>query len=198
MRKYRCENITKAEVIICYRNKIKDKYNKMVCDKLKIKSMTQKGAKIIAITNDLRKLGIYNKFNYVVKENKKDKIIITDQTEDIELTEEQINKNFNYSYARTLYSVQGETLKSLYYPDEDLYFIDGRTTYTLISRLKQPLKEKNIIRNKEAVEEQKRKLEPIPEEPILEIFKKVEQKKTIKEKREIKFVNGKFEVLNFD
>ena len=45
---------------------------------------------------------------------------------------------FTLAYARTLHSVQGESLETLYFPDEDLEMIkyNDRFCYTLISRLK--------------------------------------------------------------
>ena len=152
MKKYREKKYYDAQTIICYRNKTKDKYNDLMCKRLKIKSMKQKGTKIISITNDLKKNGIYNKFLYEVSGkgigvDGNPCIEITDGVETHNINEDQFEKCFNYSYARTLYSVQGETLKSLYYPDEDLYFLDGRTTYTLISRLKEELGDKQKTEN---------------------------------------------------
>lgn len=152
MKKYREKKYYDAQTIICYRNKTKDKYNDLMCKRLKIKSMKQKGTKIISITNDLKKNGIYNKFLYEVSGkgigvDGNPCIEITDGVETHNINEDQFEKCFNYSYARTLYSVQGETLKSLYYPDEDLYFLDGRTTYTLISRLKEELGNKQKTEN---------------------------------------------------
>ena len=148
MKKYRTKTPYEADTIICYRNNTKDKYNALICKNKGIKSKTQIGAELIAICNDLRKDNIYNKFTYKVLSKTQDKITITDGIDDFIVNEDNIEKCFNYSYARTLYSVQGETLNSLYYPDEDLYFLDGRTTYTLISRLKYDLEDKQKETNK--------------------------------------------------
>ena len=103
---------------------------------LKIKNMWDKGCKIISKTNELRHKNIYNKFLYTVKSSNKDNVIINDSIEDIEITKEELLKNFNYGYARTLYSIQGETLSSFHYPQEDYYYLNNCSTYTLISRLK--------------------------------------------------------------
>ena len=148
MKKYRAKTPYEADTIICYRNNTKDKYNDLICKKKGIKSKTQVGAELIAICNDLRNNNIYNKFTYKVVSKTQDEVCITDGIDDFNVAHEDIEKCFNYSYARTLYSVQGETLNSLYYPDEDLYFLDGRSTYTLISRLKQVLDTKQILNNK--------------------------------------------------
>ena len=48
----------------------------------------------------------------------------------------KVNDNFNYGYARTLYSIQGKTVNSFYYCMEDALFLDNKAVYTLISRLK--------------------------------------------------------------
>ena len=66
-------------------------------------------------------------------------IILWDGEFQIEfINEDMLNKNFDYGYCRTLYSVEGESLKSFYFCEEDLnnFFITGRMAYTLISRLK--------------------------------------------------------------
>ena len=136
-------------MIVCYKNETRKKYNKLMCNKLKIKFLYSKNAQIILITNNLKDKEIYNKFTYtVINNNNPDYIRISDGIQEINLTKEEIENNFDFSYARTLYSVQGETLNSFYYPDEDLYFLNGRTTYTLISRLKFELDKFQIEKNK--------------------------------------------------
>ena len=66
-----------------------------------------------------------------------DIVILNDEENDYKIDIAKL-KHFEYGYARTLHSIQGDSIKSYYYPDEDLipFFIDNRTTYTLISRLK--------------------------------------------------------------
>jgi len=126
----------KSEVIIAYRNTTREKYNKLMCDYKGINNKTDKGAALICITNDLRKKDIYNKFTMKVTEKKDEMYILNDGDREYTLTEEEINKNFDYAYCRTLYSLQGESLESYYYCEEDTYFINNRSAYTLISRLK--------------------------------------------------------------
>jgi hypothetical protein len=139
--KYSNDNYEDAEVIIAYRNTTRHKYNKLMCDKLGIKSKYDIGARLICGTNDFRKDGIYNKFTYEVIGKEidmgKEYIIITDGDLNYRINIDKLNNAFDYSYCRTLYSVQGETLKSYYYPKEDLYFLDNKSAYTLISRIKQ-------------------------------------------------------------
>ena len=66
-------------------------------------------------------------------------LITKDGIEQYEVEKKHFFKNgwFDYAYARTLYSVQGQTLKSFHYCIEDINWLAGRELYTLISRLKQ-------------------------------------------------------------
>lgn len=156
-----------AEVIICYRNSIREYYNMLKCEHLNIPFKLDKytttpygghiqdckisfdlknlkvGTKIIANTNELSKMGIYNKFTFTIKEVTKKDIVITDGRQEWTIEKKLLNKVvknkvlFSFAYARTLYSVQGATLDSIHYPHEDYYFLDGRSAYTTISRIKQ-------------------------------------------------------------
>ena len=156
-----------AEVIICYRNCIREYYNKLKCEHLNIPFKVDKytttpygdhiqdckisfdlkniktETKIIANTNELSKMGIYNKFTFTIKEVDEKNIVITDGRQDWIIEKKLLNKVvknkplFSFAYARTLYSVQGATLDSIHYPHDDYYFLDGRSAYTTISRIKQ-------------------------------------------------------------
>ena len=147
MKKHRHKYYNKAEVIVCYRNQTKDKYNLLMAKHLNIKHTRSIGAKVISITNIHKKIGIFNKFCYTVVDTNNEFIILNDGESNYDVPIDKFNNEFDFSYARTLYSVQGETLSSFFYPNEDLYFLDGRTTYTLISRLKQKLEETQITLN---------------------------------------------------
>ena len=127
----------KAEVILAYTHKTRNKYNKKMCEKLGINSICDNGAKIICKSNDLRELNIYNNFCYEVVDGDDEFITITNGNEKYEVEKKYITKYFDYAYARTLHSVQGQTLKSFHYCIEDIDKLDGRGLYTLISRLKQ-------------------------------------------------------------
>jgi ATP-dependent exoDNAse (exonuclease V) alpha subunit len=85
----------------------------------------------------LRKLNIFNNFCYEVVDGDDEFITITNGNEKYEVEKKYITKYFDYAYARTLHSVQGQTLKSFHYCIEDIDKLDGRGLYTLISRLKQ-------------------------------------------------------------
>ena len=105
-----------------------DKKIKLDPDNLKV------GTSIICLHNDLRKKNIYNKFCYTIK-SVDEEITITDGLDDIEITPKEL-KYFDFGYARTVYSIQGASIKSYHYAKEDYNWIDNRTAYTLISRIK--------------------------------------------------------------
>lgn len=52
-----------------------------------------------------------------------------------ELTKDEVKKHFELAYALILHQFQGSDTTSYYWTPEDNYFIDGRTAYTIISRL---------------------------------------------------------------
>lgn len=135
VKKYGTPDYKSALTVICYRTKTRDKYNKMI---LKDKGLTtfSKGVKLICVVNnkELMKMEIYNKFVVEILEGDEnsDKFTITG---DKIITKKQIEKCFRPAYAKTLYGVQGASLRSYYYAPEDYKFLDGRRAYTTISRL---------------------------------------------------------------
>ena len=135
IKKYNTKNFYDAECIITYTNVTKDKYNKMMSDKLGI-NFGDIGCKIVCKTNDLKDKDLYNNKYCIIKAVDKKEIIITDNNNDITITSDELKKHFELGYCRTLYNIQGESCKSFYFPVEDINFIDGRAVYTLISRLK--------------------------------------------------------------
>jgi hypothetical protein len=48
----------------------------------------------------------------------------------------ELNKHFKSGYAVTAHFMQGKSIKSYHYPEIDDMFINGRSAYTIISRLK--------------------------------------------------------------
>jgi hypothetical protein len=127
--------------VICYRNKTCEKYNRIIADRLGIRDKFSVGARVICNTNELREKKIYNKFVFTVIEEFEDYVILDGN---IKIDKRVMNKKegdkeyFSLAYARTLHSVQGESLPDIYFPDDDLEMISGnnRFCYTLISRLK--------------------------------------------------------------
>ena len=107
--------------------------------KLGFNNKYEPGIKIICCDNELSKKEIFNKFEYTIKSSDDKNIIITDDINDIEISLKEYDNHFELGYCRTLYSVQGDTLNSFYYPLEDKNFLNNRQVYTLISRLKQEL-----------------------------------------------------------
>jgi len=135
----------KAETIICYRNKTVDKYNKKMCDKLKIKYIDgtslridtdnlKPGTKIICKSNKIK--DFYNNFSYTIKKSNDNFVFLYDGIKEYKIKKEFVKLHFKFNYARTLHSVQGQTLESFHFPQEDSIFLNGKSTYTIISRLK--------------------------------------------------------------
>jgi hypothetical protein len=137
----------KAEVILAFTRKTRDKYNALMCKKLGINSITDIGAQIICTTNDMGKQykmvngekevsKIFNNFCFEVIDSDDTYITISNGIDEYSVERKKM-KYFDFAYARTLHSVQGQTLKSFHYCIEDINWIAGRQLYTLISRLKQ-------------------------------------------------------------
>ena len=164
VKKYSTKNPEDAEVIIVHLNQTRHFYNaymlkqngiseldykivgssnSMLTFYSKIKELEElidRDTQLICLTNELRKKGIFNKYCFKVKEITDKKVILYNEEfdQDYILTHEQLAKNFDYAYARTIYNIQGQTLDSYYWGgnDKDNYFLDGRMAYTIVSRLK--------------------------------------------------------------
>ena len=102
-------------------------------NRLGIESIESIGCKVICNSNDLRELNIYNKFQFTVTGIEDNNIVLDNQ---YKISRICYGMYFNPAYARTIYSIQGESMNDFYYPVEDYNFLNDRTTYTIISRLK--------------------------------------------------------------
>lgn len=179
IKKYRCNDYTKADIIICITDSGGDKsrqtYNNLMAEHKKITKFDV-GAKIVCNTNYLRNKGIYNSFDFTItKEDYNEEtgsIYVLDDL-DFYITEKELDDNFELGYAITLYKAQGQQYKSFYFPDEDLKYINGRSAYTLISRLKEDLNDETKERNNKILEASKPK----------EIKKEIEKKTPTKPKK---------------
>tara|TARA_R100000654_G_scaffold24441_1_gene47306 strand:+ start:73 stop:3288 length:3216 start_codon:yes stop_codon:yes gene_type:complete len=189
VKKFATKNPEDADVIIVHLNQTRHFYNaymlklKGICEldykivgssrsmltfysKIKgLNELLNVDTKLICLTNELRKKQVFNKYCFKVKEITDKEVILYDEVFDRDITfkHEEIRKNFDYAYARTIYNIQGQTLNSYYWGgnDKDNYFLDGRMAYTIISRLREEV----IIKEEEPVEEE---AEPPFEEEILE------------------------------
>jgi len=124
--KYSTKNPEDAEVIFAYRNKTVDQYNEYMLNHLN-KTLDDPDVPMICTTNKLRDYNIYNQYQFTTQEIRN---IITDPEFDME-------KHFRPAYARTLYNLQGDQVKSYYIAPEDIdYFTKPREAYTIISRIK--------------------------------------------------------------
>ena len=142
--KYSTENPEDAEVILCYHNWVKEKYNKYMLKKLN-KKWGDEGTKYICRTNKLlQEYEIYN--NKPVTIEKK---IVNDcgtcylLSDTNIITDIQLERNFDLAYALNAYQIQGNSVDSYYWaPEDDDEFTKingGRVAYTIISRLIQAI-----------------------------------------------------------
>ena len=190
---YNTENYWEAEVILCYSNKTRRKYNKLMCERLGIQSKCDIGAKLVLKSNDIGRLekspsnmlinstegemydiwnnklmceiyskspsnmlinpiegemyDIWNNFPFEVVNNSNynidpDEVIIKNEMGIYIISKTLINKHFDYFYARTIHSIQGQTIKSYCIPEDDLkehlMSIEG-LAYVIVSRLQNPV-----------------------------------------------------------
>lgn len=130
--KYSTEKYYDADCIICWYNKTVKTYNKLMMNYLGLKDFDI-GLKLICKTNNLLDKNISH--NSVEKIVNVDNDKITLSNGEI-YTRKEISLNFQPGYARTCYGVQGDSLQSYHYAEEDLLNLDGRKAYMIISRLK--------------------------------------------------------------
>jgi len=133
--KYNSLNYYEAEHIIAYRHKTVKKYNSLMLEKLNL-NYDDVGVKVICKSNKLKDKNIYNNFEFIITENDEEERTLTLDNEFI-ITYKEYKKYFILGYAKTLYAIQGRSVKSFYYAPEDNCMLDGRKLYTLISRLRQ-------------------------------------------------------------
>jgi hypothetical protein len=130
-------DIKNADYVIVYTNDTRKKYNKIKMEQLGLKEITNKSCKVICKSNNLREKDIFNNFKFKVEDTNDETVIISDDNNSYCISINDFNKYFEPAYALTLYSIQGETINNFHYANEDYKFLNGRSTYTLISRLKQ-------------------------------------------------------------
>nr|AEY99264.1 integrase zinc-binding and helicase domain-containing protein [Moumouvirus Monve] len=136
------KNMNKAEYILCFRHKTKDKYNKIMIKKLGFKSWCDVGVKIVCVTNKLIEEKVYNNKQFTISSfNDDDKkyTLKDDNGEEFIVTERRLHSNFEPAYAINIHQAQGMTLNSYYWASDDDNFINGNVAYTIISRLRQKL-----------------------------------------------------------
>jgi len=121
-----------ASVILCYRNEIKDKYNDYML-KYNNKDELDDGLEYICISNKFKDDGIYNKSRVII-DTTDDKLVYLKNG--LEIKKQVFMNHFKLSYCLNAYNIQGASVKSYYYAPEDYKFLNGRTAYTIISRLK--------------------------------------------------------------
>ena len=175
LKRHRTKSYKDASYILCRSNDSCKLFNDKMMAHLGI-NFGDIGCKVMCKTNNLRDYGIFNNFIFTVTGKTPTHVILDD---DITIP----LKNFKYgkeswlpAYARTLYNIQGESTESFYIPNSDLwtYKNDGRSVYTIISRLKQEL-----INKPKPIVKKVKKIKPKLDLMNTEIFEK-EKKDLIK------------------
>jgi len=141
VQKHNTLDYTSADTIICYTNETRQKYNQLMLDHLGLKLGDEK-SKVVCRSNELRESGIFNNFYYTVKSNDGDTVTLNDGVSDTSILYKLFIKYFEAGYCRTLYNIQGQSVISFHYPEEDMQYLlrndesSKKAVYTLISRLK--------------------------------------------------------------
>jgi hypothetical protein len=139
VRRHMTKDAMDADVIICYRNETRKTYNAMCLTHRGFNTKFEVGVSLICKSNKFMDIGVYN--------NRVGEITAINTGETIEqntyvvcgetFTHEQITTEFEPSYCRTIYSIQGMSIKSYHYPMKDsLFLLDApELAYTIVSRL---------------------------------------------------------------
>ncbi len=121
-----------ADVIIAYTNKTVDKYNQYMLNYLN--KTLDDDVPMVVKTNIYKDQNVYNNFVMTTTELKQ----TLNKPFDFKKIATNKEPDFKPAYARTLYNIQGDEVRSYYIAPEDIHwFTSPREAYTLISRLKQ-------------------------------------------------------------
>ncbi len=129
-----------ADVIITYRKKTAIIYNEKMLEHLDLTPYS-KGVKYICRTNDFmtnpneaKRKNIYNCKQITIKKPLGNNEYL--MSDDNVLTKKQLDNKFKLAYALNIHQLQGSTVDSYYFCQEDAKFIKGREAYVIISRLR--------------------------------------------------------------
>ena len=125
-----------AEYILTHRNETRIKYNKLKMEHLGLESICSPGCKVINKGDNIREQEIYKNFRFTVISSSDKSVCIKDEFKTYSIDKDIFMKDFQPSYSLTLYCIQGNSIVSFHYPEDDYKWINGRSAYTLISRLK--------------------------------------------------------------
>lgn len=133
IKKYSVKNYYDAECIICYYNNTRKKYNEMYMKYYGIQN-GDIGMKIICKSNNMRHKNIYNNYILTIVDKDDEHYILSNNKK---ITIKEFINYFEPAYARTIYTIQGKSLDSYYIAEDNMdHFNNGRSAYTIISRLK--------------------------------------------------------------
>lgn len=133
----------KADKIICYTNKNVIKYNWEVVKAKKLYNTKKNtfnnlvGQKIRCRYNDINN-DLFNNFVYEIKEEDEKYYTLENGYKLLKTKFKpfNINSNFWFDFACTLYGIQGGSVERIFWCADDNRFLNNTSLYTLVSRLK--------------------------------------------------------------
>jgi hypothetical protein len=124
-----------ADVVICHNNATVDMYNEMVMNLKGIK-FGDVGCRVICKSSTMKKYNMVNNLELIVKDYD-DKFVYFENGTQVPLKLFKWDKtHFAPSYACTIHRLQGKSLNSFHFAQEDADRLIGNELYTVISRLK--------------------------------------------------------------
>ena len=107
------------------------------------------GEKILCKCNDYAKYGLYNNFEATITEYAEKYVIVHFENNDIKIKKSTFHKRFKFAYAVNLHCFQGKQARNIKFIDDDIKLLRfPKTLYTLVSRVKEDLNDKQIEYNK--------------------------------------------------
>jgi hypothetical protein len=139
--KYSAKDYKDADVVLTYRCKSRDDWNKKIMKERKL-SYESRGLKLYCNVNKqrYRDINIYNGFPLYIYDNDEKYYYLVDNMDNpdvkIRCTKKQLDEDFSPRFAMNIYNIQGDSINSYYWDINDNYFINSQSAYTIISRLK--------------------------------------------------------------
>ncbi len=147
-----CEN---PEIYIGITKKIvMDKNLEILGKKGKYNFKTRKfknleGEKVLCRVNDYAKHGLYNNFEAKILSYDEKEVVISFEGNEIKVSNNIFFKRFRFAYAINLHCFQGRDSRKIQFLKDDRRLLTfPKTLYTLVSRFKEDLNEKQIEYNK--------------------------------------------------
>jgi hypothetical protein len=107
------------------------------------------GEKVLCKCNDYSKYGLFNNFEATIAEYEEKYVIVHFENNDIKIKKSTFHKRFKFAYAVNLHCFQGKQARNIKFINDDIKLLRfPKTLYTLVSRVKEDLNDKQIEYNK--------------------------------------------------